>query len=309
MEKNFLLIFQKPELYFFPHYKDFVYAPYNRKEKTPLYYFYRGMNMLKFPCSSFFWGDWKKHITSLKKIIIFDFGYQNCMERYIKKINPDCEVFLFCWNKIDKYHNSNFKFSFKSNIYSTDKGDCEKYNLKYNHIFYPIDIHEKWNPKLYNNLYFIGADKGRAETLLKIHKLLKECGLESDIKIFSNNNNPVYLNKYHELLTDKPINYAEYIQKVRKNGILLDIVQKGQRAITMRVLESVVYSKKLITTNMEVQHFSFYNKNNILLIDDINNLPTVDSIKAFVAKPFIPYTDEQLYEIGFDHWLSGFSSH
>ena len=36
-----------------------------------------------------------------------------------------CEVYLFCWNKIDKYHNNNSKFTIKSNIYSTDRGDCD----------------------------------------------------------------------------------------------------------------------------------------------------------------------------------------
>ena len=130
VDQSLILIFQKPELYFFPHYKDIVFAPYERREKTPLYYLYRCMNLLKLPFSSFFWGEWKKHISIAKRVIIFDYGYQNCMEKYIKKANPNCEVLLFCWNKIDKYHNNHSKFTDKTKIYSTDKGDCEKYNLK-----------------------------------------------------------------------------------------------------------------------------------------------------------------------------------
>lgn len=303
--KDTLLIFQNPKLYFFPHYQEMVYAPYDRRERTPLYYLYRVMNLLKLPCSSFFWGKWKNQIKSVNKVIIFDYGYQNCMEKYIKKVNPSCKVFLFCWNKIDKYHNNNTKFTDKSYIYSTDKGDCDKYNIKYNHIFYPTELHEPWNPDTAEKLYFIGADKGRAEKLLSLHRLFTESGLKSSLQVFSNEKDSAYRNKYHEILTDKPINYTEYINNVRKSGILLDISQRGQRAITMRVLESVVFSKKLITTNAEVKNFSFYNENNILVIDS-EKLPSPTDICEFISKPFIPYTDEQLYDISFEHWIEGF---
>ena len=307
MDKNdFILIFQKPELYFFPHYKDLVYAPYDRKEKTPLYYLYRGMNLFKLSISSFFWGHWKSQLSSAKKVIIFDYGYQNCMEKFIKKCNPNCDVYLFCWNKINKFHNNALKYSEKANIFSTDKSDCEKYNLKYNHIFYPTELHEKWNPESAATLYFIGADKGRADRLLNFHHIFTECGLKSNIRIFSNKKDAAYRNKYHEILTDRFINYTEYINEVRNSGILLDINQEGQQAITMRVLESVVYSKKLITTNKYVKAFSFYNDNNILIIDN-ENAPSVDGIRQFISKPFIPYTDDQLYEISFEHWIDGFS--
>lgn len=307
MNRNeIILIFQKPELYFFPHYKDLVYAPYDRKEKTPLYYMYRCMNILKLPISSFFWGKWKNQLSNAKKVIIFDYGYQNCMEKYIKKINPSCEIFLFCWNKIDKYHNNNTKFTIKSNIFSTDKGDCEKYNLKYNHIFYPTELHEEWNPDVKNNLYFIGADKGRADELLSLHHLFISCGINSNIQMFSNEKSSEFRNKYGEILTTTSINYTEYINNVRKAGILLDINQKSQRAITMRVLESVVYSKKLITTNQEVRSFSFYNKNNILIADSETPL-SANMIRDFIEMPFQPYSPEVLYEIGFEHWINGFT--
>lgn len=300
-----IMIFQKPELYFFPHYKNIVFPPYERREKTPLYYLYRCMNLLKLPCSSFFWGKWKSRIKSVNKVIIFDYGYQNCMEKYIKKANPMCEVYLFCWNKIDKYHNNNSKFTVKSNIYSTDRGDCDKYNLKYNHIFYPTELHKDWSPTLANNLYFIGADKGRAKKLYMLNLLFTGCGLNSNIRIVSNNAGQAYRDLFKDMLISKPISYTDYINEINKNGILLDINQEGQKAITMRVLESVVFSKKLITTNAEVKNFSFYNQNNILVIDS-EKLPSPTDICEFISKPFIPYTDEQLYDISFEHWIEGF---
>lgn len=306
MEKtDTILIYQKPEMYFFPIYKDIVFPPYDRKEKTPLYYFYRCMNLLKIPASSFFWGSWKKHIVSAKKIIIFDYGYQNCMEKYIKKVNPDCKIYLFCWNKIDRYHNNNSKFTIKTNIYSTDKGDCEKYGLKYNHIFYPTQLHTGWNPETSEKIYFIGSDKGRGKTILALHNYFKKCGLESNIKLLSDNKDRNYRALLSEILYDKPLNYDKYLEEMKQNGILLDINQKNQRAITMRVLESVVFSKKLITSNSNVKNFSFFKNGNILLIN-LHKLPDRSELTAFVKKPFVPYTKEQLLEIDFNHWINGF---
>jgi len=300
-----ILIFQKPELYFFPHLKDIVYPPYDRREKTPLYYIYRAMNLIKLPISSFFWGSWKNRIKDVKRIIIFDYGYQNCMEKYIKKVNPSCEVILFCWNKVDRVRTNGLKFPIRDKIYSTDPGDCEKYGFKYNHIFYPTDLREDYKPEVSDKLYFIGSDKGRAKSLLYLKKYFEKSGLDVNISVLSQNRDPEYRKKYSEILIDQSLSYEEYISEVRSNGILLDICQSSQRAITMRVLESVVYSKKLITTNQEVRSFPFYNENNILVID-LKSLPSIKEVKRFKEKPFVPYTDEQLYGISVEHWLKGF---
>lgn len=309
MKKNdLMLIFHSPDNYFFPLYKEFVYPPYERPEGSILYYIYRCMNICKLPISSFFWGKWKKHILTAKQVIIFDYGYQNGMEKYIKKHNPSCEVYLFCWNKVSKIYNSIFNFTIKNNIYSTDIKDCKKYNLKFNHIFYPNELHTEWKESFRNNLYFLSSDKGRAPIVYNIKKILQASGLKCNIRLFYGDKDADYLRNYSSILTDAIIPYNDYIQEIGNYGILLDVTQKGQAAFTLRVLESVIYSKKLITNNPLVKQTSFYNTNNILVFD-INKLPTVDEIKAFVSKPFIPYTYEQLYEIGFEHWLSGFSSH
>ena len=227
------------------------------------------------------------------------------MEKYIKKLNPSCEVILFCWNKVDRVRTNGLRFPIRDKIYSTDPGDCEKYGFKYNHIFYPTDLREAYNPEVSNKLYFIGSDKGRAKSLLYLKRYFEKSGLDVNISVLSQNRDSEYRKKYSEILTDRSLSYDEYISEVKNNGILLDICQSSQRAITMRVLESVVFSKKLITTNQEVCSFPFYNENNILVID-LKNLPGIKEIKRFKEKPFIPYTDEQLYGISFEHWLKSF---
>ena len=125
------MIFQHPELYFFPQYKNIVFSPFGVREHGVSYWIYKAMHFAHIPGYSFFWGDWKNHLKTAKKIIIFDYGYQRGMETYIHTINPNCEVYLFYWNIITPKRINYKLFTDKEAIYSTDPADCEKYNFKY----------------------------------------------------------------------------------------------------------------------------------------------------------------------------------
>ena len=127
-----IMIFQHPELYFFPQYKNIVFSPFGVREHGVSYWIYKAMHFAHIPGYSFFWGDWKNHLKTAKKIIIFDYGYQRGMETYIHTINPNCEVYLFYWNIITPKRINYKLFTDKEAIYSTDPADCEKYNFKYN---------------------------------------------------------------------------------------------------------------------------------------------------------------------------------
>ena len=48
---------------------------------------------------------------------------------------------------------------------------------------------------------------------------------------------------------------------------ILDIEHPGQRGATMRTFEAIGSHRKLITTNVALQDYDFYNPRNILIID------------------------------------------
>ena len=177
------MIFQQPELYFFPHFKEIVFSPFGIPEKSFRYLIYKTLYVLRIPLCSVFWGDWKKHIKEAEQVIIFDYGYQRGMERYIKKINPSCQVSLFIWNIIDKKHKNHKLFTNKNAIYSTDRDCCKTYHFKYNHMFYTRSYYQPYSAKDQNRLFFLGADKGRASYLAALKKKLEKSGLICDIRI------------------------------------------------------------------------------------------------------------------------------
>ncbi|MCM1044803.1 MAG: hypothetical protein NC417_04770 [Candidatus Gastranaerophilales bacterium] len=301
-----ILIFQKPELYFFPHYQDIVFSPFGIPEKSFRYLIYKLLYVLHLPCCSIFWGDWKKHLKDAKQVIIFDYGYQAGMETYIKKRYPSCQVSLFFWNIITKRQKNHKLFTDKNAIYSTDKGCCQTYHFKYNHIFYTKDYYQPYSPEFQNHLFFMGVDKGRALFLRSLKDILEKSGLVCDIRVITKVKDRAYKNALNGILTDHSLSYPDYCENIRRCGVLLDVNQEGQTALTMRVLESIYFSKKLITNNEDIVHYNFYHENNIFVLPkELSQISTTE-IRSFLEKPFLPYSEEILDYYDFEQWKNRF---
>lgn len=302
-----ILIFEKPGAYFFPHYQGSVFAPFGVPQPSLRYLAYKILHLLLLPGSHLFWGAWKIPARTAKRVIIFDYGYQRGMERYIRRVNPGCQVSLFFWNKVNPYNKRHLRFSNADAIFSTDPEDCEKYGLKYNHIFYPREYHTPYTrPAPQDRLFFLGADKGRAPYIASLKHVLEESGLTCDIRIFASSKDPVYRERYRDILTDTKLPYNEYLAQLKSCNVLLDVNQEGQSALTMRVMEAIYLSKKLITSNRHIVTYDFYHPDNILVLPG-HALPTPKEIQDFLGTPFRPYPDAVLEEYSFEHWLEGFS--
>ena len=303
-----ILIFQHPELYFFPKYKNMVFSPFGVKEHGLLYWIYKAMYLAHIPGYSFFWGNWKKHLKTAKKVIIFDYGYQRGMETYIHTINPDCKVYLFYWNIITPARINYKLFTDKEAIYSTDQADCEKYNFKYNNMFYCEKYYEPYRPCKKNKLFFLGVDKGRADLLLCLKSVFEKSGIECDIHLLVCGFNKKRRHELKSILTDKRLSYEEYLTQLRQSSLILDITQAGQIAPTMRVMEAIYLSKKLIPNNRSLSSNDFYTENNIFILPDEYDDSLTDQLKEFLKRPFSPYSPEIRQKYGCNEWLTHFQS-
>jgi len=304
--KETILIFQKPELYFFPHFKEIVFSPFGIPEKSFRYLIYKFLYILRLPCCSLFWGGWKKYIREAKQVIIFDYGYQSGMETYIKKHNPSCKVYLFFWNIINEKQKNHLLFTDKSSIYSTDKGCCRQYHFKYNHMFYTRDYFRPYSSAYRSRLFFLGVDKGRASYLADLKPLLEKCGLDCDIRVITRSKDAAYRNSLSGILTDRSLSYPEYCAEIEHSGVLLDVCQPGQTALTMRVMEAIYFSKKLITSNQDIVNYDFYQADNIFLLPGSLSELSTERLKAFLDRPFVPYGSAILDAYDFEHWKAQF---
>ncbi len=303
-EKNTgtILIYEHPNAYFFPDLPDPVYQPFGVPKRSLRYVIYRLMQILRLPFAHHFWGSWTEHIADARRVVIFDYGYQRGMERYVHSVNPGCKVYLFVWNKADARHTAWKQFSDRDSVYCTDPQDCERLHFHYNSMFYAIQYRKPWQDKN-RRLFFIGRDKGRAARLLELEKILTRCGVSCDIRIVGDTRDEALRHLY----TEHSLSYPEYLRELDGCDILLDISQDGQQALTMRVLEAVFLSKKLITGNEAVRSFEFYDENNIFVLPaDVSRLSDRELL-AFLDRPFVPYPQEVLQQYSYEAWLERFS--
>lgn len=79
------------------------------------------------------------------------------------------------------------------------------------------------------------------------------------------------------------------------------IVKMGQEGYTLRTIESLFLSKKLITNNKNIIKEDFYNPNNIFILDNNYN-----NIKKFLERPYKSISNEIKEKYLTRSWVSRF---
>lgn len=235
-----------------------------------------------------FFGKWKKNLKNTDVVIFTDNPYRSQMAKYVKK-KSNCKVILYYWNVINENNKKILKDKNIDEIWTFDENDSKKYNIKFFPQFYYNCIEKS---KLSGNTpnydcIFLGAVKDRKNEILDVKKILDEENIKTYFKIVYNKNDF--------------IEYSEYLDLITKTRAIIDIVGESQRGLTLRVLEALYYSKKLITNNKNIKKYDFYNKNNIFIIgeDDKNNL------KNFINAKFDTMGQEKyIKKYSYENWIN-----
>lgn len=145
-------------------------------------------------------------------------------------------------------------------VYTVDKDDAEKYNFRLWMTPYSENSDMK-KIQSEKDLFFCGVTKGRTDILVQILEAAKENDIECNMRIKCEENEKEILNNYAgmiELMNDYE-SYDELLKKTLHSNCVLEIVQEGQAALTLRPYESVVYNRKLLTNNRSILSFPYYN--------------------------------------------------
>lgn len=173
-------------------------------------------------------------------------------------------------------------------IHTFDKKNAVKFQLHYHKQFFPIRVYQEipTSHNYWSDFYFLGAEKGRADILHEISKMLS--GYNLDFKIAKN------LSEY--------ITYDENINNVMHTRCIVDIVQANQGDLTLRPLEAMAFRKKLLTNNQNILDADFYDRNNIFVIghDDWAD------IGDFLKRPYVAIDDEILRSYDVLTWINDF---
>lgn len=128
---------------------------------------------------------------------------------------------------------------------------------------------------------FIGAAKDRLELIEEAYQKFCELNLKS---FFYITGVPVHKRKQNGITyADKSLSYMDYLSYEISSNCLLEIIQTGTDGRTYRMMEAIMYKKKLITNCPEIHDIKFAN-HNVLFIKEIN-----DITGEFFSQPFIDY--------------------
>lgn len=76
----------------------------------------------------------------------------------------------------------------------------------------------------------------------------------------------------------------------------------GTNGLTLRVLESLFFEKKLITNNINIINCEFYNKNNIFIINKDN----LDDLNDFLKSEYKKIDKKIINYFDYESWLNRF---
>lgn len=249
----------------------------------------------------------KSLIKQYNKIVVSECAQISSVARYVYIYNGQSDIKAYFWNTLRGEYIEEVKKLQKMGIetYTFDQGDCQRYNMKYNAQPYPYleNIYFDSSEIKYD-CYFCAADKDRLLTLIKLKNALKDQNISFNFKVLKEKHKN-YSKESSDIegikLIDKFVDYTIVLKESSHASCIVELLMKGQSGYTLRTMESLFLNKKLITNNKNVVNESFYNPNNIFILD--NNY---DKIKKFLEIPYetVPKYEKEKYSC--NSWMNRF---
>lgn len=201
------------------------------------------------------------------------------------------------WDGMDRFPEVKEYINFFTYLYVFDEHDLAQYpNAKFLTNFYFEDDHEE---HAIQDIFFIGSYlPERKELLNAIAKRFLDAGLKTSINIFSLDKKLRKEDLYFTV-TDKYYTFEENQENIRRSRFVLDISNSVHHGLSFRTFESLGYRKKLITNNVLVKKYDFYNPNNIFIFDN----PSMEGLEDFLKRPYEELPQEIIGKYSFANWI------
>jgi hypothetical protein len=140
-----------------------------------------------------------------------------------------------------------------------------------NHVYTKIARNEPNNENGYSvDVFFAGRAKNRLEDIFHTYEFLINHGIKCDFHIFEVDEKEMRYTgdiKYNNWLP-----YEEMLKRMLQSKCILEILQKNGKGPTLRMIEAVVYNKKILTNDKDAVNNPFYDKRFIQIFDNPENL-------------------------------------
>lgn len=230
-----------------------------------------------------------------------------------RKMNPHAHLVYYTWDSFKNNKHSLNILKYFDARYTFDPDDARTHNITFRPLFFMDEYARLNQPPLNGHLYdllFLGtahSDRYSISTKLMEWCQTKElrtyayyyCQSRS-VYFYKKLFDPLFKNFDYRSLSFQPLSRASVLQLYKQSSVILDINHPGQSGLTIRTFEALGAGKKIITTNTEIKNYSFYDENNILVID--RNDPKLRL--EFFKSPFRPLDRNVLYTMSLSGWIN-----
>lgn len=200
--------------------------------------------------------------------IIYDYVFVICPDlihikhlAYLKTISK--KTIVYYWDGFEHFPKYKESVAYFDECFSFDPVDVKKYNLKFITNFY---FCEDRNTETNTDLFFLSSFDSRFPLIQKIASALEKQNKKTIIYQHTKDKNSIQKFKSDSIIfIEKYISFAETIEFMKKTKIILDIHKGIQHGLSFRVFEAMGLGKKLITTNLDIVNYDFYNPENIFV--------------------------------------------
>lgn len=228
----------------------------------------------------------------------------------LKLLQKDCFFIYYTWDSFENNPNALSILHFFDKKLTFDPLDAKKFKLEFRPLFY-IDKYKtikKIKKPKYKMLFLGTAHSDRYRISNDVVNWCKKHHFSTFTYYYMQSKLVYFLkSKFdssfkdfdYEKLNFKSLRIDEIIKYYEDSSIILDINHPNQRGLTMRTFEALGAGKKIITTNKEIKKYSFYNSNNIFVIDREN----IELVKVFFESNFNPINKDILIAMSIKGWI------
>jgi hypothetical protein len=211
----------------------------------------------------------------------------------LKGVNPHVKTVLYMWDSISNKKNSNLLLPFFDRVLTFDPSDKLLYpQVELLPLFYVPEFLGKEEPSLCfdYSVAFVGTvHSDRYKIVSTISKQLMKTNRPPFLFFYCPSKFLYFLKRIFTSEFDgvkfssvsfKPLSKSAVFEVLSSSRVVIDIEHSAQRGLTMRTIEVLASSRKLVTTNSEVVNYDFYDQCNICIVDRDNPVVPEDFMLA-----------------------------
>jgi len=252
----------------------------------------------------------QKYIRSIRYDLLFVIKGElidTSIVHEFKNKNPSSITINYQWDPVNKFHGSIETIQAYDFKYTFDHLDCVKYkNLMLIHkpLFFTNDFRIVDCDPIYDIATIGGMMFSRVNIIKSIQKILPQFKYKILLRTSYTLSLPINIIKvglitYFKISIHYDLNKKSVANILRQTNAVIDIPQPNQSGLSMRTIETLALGKKIITSNIHIDKYDFYNSNNILILSKYN----YHDIPEFLKKPYIHIDQKIIKRYSIQNWV------